>query len=428
MRPIVVVSPGAVPARDLPLGLRAAEEVLLLAPAGWSDLPVALLSSIGQVVRLPAEPTLTAKLLATCRAFRPSGVAVVSEQTMGFAIALATELGLPVLGNADPLTDKLAQRAALRAVDGTRSVPVDPDSDWAAVVEAVGSPLVLKPVEGRGSRSTFVVSSARQAQERAAAIWSLSPGERLAAEEFLRGRPSEPFGSFVSVESLVVNGRVTHFGVTGKLPQLAPFRETSHIFPAPLGAGERHQVEDLARDAVEAVGMRNGATHTEIKLTPEGPRVIEVNGRLGGYINEIYGRVLGVDVVELAVRASCGEDVRPPQPPKDGVYFQYSHQPPTGASRLLSTGGGRDVMKVRGVTRYDTLVRPGSVLPDDSRSLDLNLLCGAAEDYETMFDCLEDVHQRLFFSFMWQGNEVVLTGRDLAEQLTSDQALAVLLS
>lgn len=424
MRPIVIVTPGAVPARDLPLGLRAAEEVLLLAPAGWSELPLALLSSLGQVVALPAEPTLTPELLETCRTFAPTGVAVLSEHAIVFAVALAIELGLPVLGDAAPLTDKLAQRSALSGVDRTLSVPVESSSNAEAILAAVGAPLVLKPVAGRGSRSTFVVSDARELRARVDAILSRSPDERLAAEEFLRGRPSGRFGSFVSVESFVVDGRITHFGVTGKLPQLAPFRETSHIYPAPLDAEERHQVEVLARDAVAAVGVRNGATHTEIKLTSAGPRIIEINGRLGGYINELYGRVLGANVVEMAMRAACGEEVTPPEPPPDRVFYNYSHQPPHGATRLVDVVGMREARDVPGVVRYDALTRPGSELPDDSRSLDLNLVSGEADDFRAMFDQLDEVHDRLTFTFLRHGEEVALSGRELAGQQTSDELIA----
>lgn len=420
MRPMLIVSPAAVPARDLPLGLSGFEAAMLLAPAGWVDLPLALLSSLGTVVELPSDPEVTPEVLSRCRDFRPSGVTVVSDQTIPFAIALAEALELPILGQVAPLTDKVAQRDMLREVDATRCLPVSDTSDWDAVVAELGTPLVLKPVEGRGSRNTFVVTSAEEAREMTSSLWEEAPGEKLAAEEFLPGRVCGPFGSFISVESLVVDGRVTHFGVTGKLPQLAPFRETSHSFPAPLGEDERCQVEDLARHAIKAVGVRNGATHTEIKLTPYGPRVLEVNGRLGGYINEIYGRVPGVDVVDLAIRASCGQLVVPPEPDSDRVFFQYSHQPPRGATRLLDVSGVREVRKIEGVTRYDPLIRTGSVLPDDSRSWDLNLVCGDAGNYDAMLARLDEVHRCLVFRFLRHGEEVTLNGRELADQPTSE--------
>jgi len=102
-------------------------------------------------------------VLSRCRDFRPSGVTVVSDQTIPFAIALAEALELPILGQVAPLTDKVAQRDMLREVDATRCLPVFDTSDWDAVVAELGTPLVLKPVEGRGSRNTFVVTSAEEA-------------------------------------------------------------------------------------------------------------------------------------------------------------------------------------------------------------------------------------------------------------------------
>ncbi len=423
LRPIILASPGAVPARDLPLGLAAFTDVLLIAPTGWQDVPSSLLQSLGKLTMVPATEPPSASLLDECRRFRPDGVTTLSEETMPLAVQLARELDLPVLSDLETVTDKLAQRHALRDLEATRSFAVDAFSDWDAIVRETGLPMVVKPVRGNGSRSTFLARSVAEGREVTSAIWARSPGQLLAAEEFLPSRPSGPYGSFVSVESFVVGGRVSHFGVTGKLPQLAPFRETSHFYPSTLEPQERRQVEELARKAVEAVGVQNGATHTEIKLTPTGPRVIEVNARLGGYIHEIYGRVLGVNVVDLAVRASCGQTVEFPEPSRDVVFYQYSHQPPAIASRLIDVKGTREVRRSPGITRYDVLVRPGSDLPDDSRSFDLDLLCGQTDSHEAMLAQLDEAHSRLTFHFERGDAAVDFTGRELARQKTSDQAL-----
>jgi hypothetical protein len=50
----------------------------------------------------------------------------------------------------------------------------------------------------------------------------------------------------------------------------------------PPGAPEVTGLVDYARQVAEAVGIRNGASHTEVMLTAAGPRLIEIAARLSG--------------------------------------------------------------------------------------------------------------------------------------------------
>ena len=52
-----------------------------------------------------------------------------------------------------------------------------------------------------------------------------------------------------------------------------------------------------------------GGSHTEVKLTPDGPRVIEVNGRLGGGIPEMLFQASGESIMRLSMRIALGERI-----------------------------------------------------------------------------------------------------------------------
>ena len=66
---------------------------------------------------------------------------------------------------------------------------------------------------------------------------------------------------------------------------------------------------DVARAAVEAVGIRNGPSYTQVRLGPDGPVVMEVAARLGGgHDAELCRAALGVDLNALAVEAALGSD------------------------------------------------------------------------------------------------------------------------
>jgi len=90
--------------------------------------------------------------------------------------------------------------------------------------------------------------------------------------------------------------------VTGRFPLAPPFRETGSFLPSDLGPADQDAVVALAGAASEAMQVLNGLLHTEIKMTPEGPRIVEINGRVGGGISGMIARLGGPSLHVWAVR------------------------------------------------------------------------------------------------------------------------------
>ena len=71
--------------------------------------------------------------------------------------------------------------------------------------------------------------------------------------------------------------------ITDKLTTGAPyFVEMGHNQPSLLPKNIQQQIEKVAKMAVKALGIQNGPSHTEIKVTSEGPKIVEIGARLGG--------------------------------------------------------------------------------------------------------------------------------------------------
>jgi biotin carboxylase len=253
--------------------------------------------------------------LATLADRAVAGVVTFSDRTLGWGAALSKALGCafhtPEL--AAVLTDKLRQRDRLRAGGVTIPRLVTPEraADIADAAAAVGYPCVIKPRRSFESRHTYCAAneaSARKAAHDAAAVWEGVGG--FIVEEMLRGDPriaGPHWGHYVSVESLVVDGQVHHLAVVGKLPFVEPFREAGHIFPSTLSPSTLAEVRQAATDAVAALGIRHGACQTEIMLSTDGPRIIEVNGRLGGFISKVIELATGVSLLQLTVATALGD-------------------------------------------------------------------------------------------------------------------------
>lgn len=308
---------------------------------------------------------------AELRRLEPAGITTFSEPQIRRTAALAARLGLryhtpEVAGR---LTDKWAQRERVRGagVDRVRSRLLTGPADLPAALRDVPLPGIVKPVHGAGSQDTYRVEDAAECAAVVEALFaSHAPGSRrFVLEELLVGDPDAvgpDWGDYVSVETLFVDGTAHHLAVTGRTRLAPPFRETGAFIPAPVGPELWAGAERLAERSGAALGVRDGFTHTEIKLTREGPRLLEVNGRLGGHVAGSLRRTMGVDAIALALQAALGAASPPAGGRYDCVAFEYFPAAPVEARRLVAVAGMDEVRRLPGVERVKLHVQPGTIM------------------------------------------------------------------
>lgn len=283
------------------------------------------------------------------RALSPDGITTFYDTGMEHVAAIAAELGLPFnsVQTARGLEDKLHQREALRAgglpTPAVALVPASGSEDeLVAWAQQLTYPLVLKPRRASGSWHTFLIESPQELIERLAPIRANS-SEELIVEGYLSDGPPLPAGfeaDYVSVETVACAGELIHLCTTGRLPLVKPLRETGFFIPSTLDPETTQAVLDVATAALQALGFEFGCAHTEIKLTAEGPQVIEVNGRVGGGVPEMLKLSTGVEIIKLSMRAALRMELGvDPMPTADRVAFRFFYQPPESATRLLALDG-----------------------------------------------------------------------------------------
>jgi biotin carboxylase len=287
---------------------------------------------------------------AAIEAERPGGILALADSSLPWTAEVAQRLRLPSVTPevAGRLTDKDAQRRALRSggvpVPGFWLVPeADDGKGWASLARAARFPAVLKPQRGEGGREVVPVTSLDEVRSIAAAGRRGAPHARLMLEEYLRDRPREDdraFGDVVSVESVVSGGRVSHLATTGRFPFAEPFRETGSFIPSALDEDEREAVLGVASAAIAALDITVGCQHTEIKLTPDGPRVIEVNGRVGAGVPDMLAAVTDIDLLAIAMRIALGDElVFDEMPHCAQVVYVLLAQAPVWMRRITAVDG-----------------------------------------------------------------------------------------
>ncbi|WP_169789822.1 ATP-grasp domain-containing protein [Actinoplanes subtropicus] len=328
-----------------------------------------------------------------------AGIVTFSEAQIRRTADIARHAGLSYLSPsaAVAVTDKYVQRTLLRqaGVPGPRFHALSGPADLPAALTEVGLPAVLKPRAGAGSAYTCRVDSLSEASGR---LSEFPPGE-FVLEDMLPGDPSvagSGFGDYVSVESVIVAGRVRHVEVTGKFPLAPPFRETGYVVPSTLSALWRHAVLEAAEAAVRALGVTVGVTHVEVKLTPNGPRVIEVNGRLGGYVADLVRRARGIDLVRLSLSACLGHPVYVPEPVYRRCAFQYFLTAPMDAGVLRRLDGVEQLSRRPGIQHVEVFRQAGDRLDWRRGTLGyLGIVYGSATDHAGVLNLIATIDETL---------------------------------
>jgi hypothetical protein len=238
----------------------------------------------------------------------------------------------------------------------------------------------------------------------------------MVLEELLVGVDQGRHGDYCSVESVTSGGVTTHLPVLSKFRLIEPFRETGHFWPSHLDETTQEQARAVTTAALRAIGFHDGVSHTELKLTPDGPRVIEVNGRLGGFINELFAHSGGPDLVVAAATVALGQ--QPALGFGDGLplVFIFTQLAPPNAVALLGVEGRDAVRALNGVLAHRLLIAPGANLIPGVQTQELDCLIATADDHEKMYALLKAVATRLTFGFRLrdaEGPEVWLPGTEL---------------
>lgn len=251
-------------------------------------------------------------LLEECRRLARTGglaaVATSSEYYAEMTARIACRLGLqgPPLKAVRACRDKHRQRDILRAARCAVPAFSSATSVKSALAAArcVGLPAIVKPVSGSGSVGVRMCTTLDEVASHAKALLDQRRNERGQTLPHKILVESIAQGPEYSVEAL--SNRVV--GITKKyLGPLPNFVEVGHDYPAELSAPNRTGLERAALSAVNALGVVWGPVHIELRLTEQGPRIIEVNPRLaGGYIPELVRLASGVDLIAQTIRAVTG--------------------------------------------------------------------------------------------------------------------------
>ena len=138
-------------------------------------------------------------------------------------------------------------------------------------------PVIVKPVDRSGSRGITKLDNSEGLKEAISRAKEQGFEKCALVEEFAEGEE-------YSVEFVSWHGEHEFLAMTKKYTTGAPmFIETGHMEPAPVGSDVLEKVKRIVTHALSSLGIENGASHSELKISKAGDiKLIEIGGRMGG--------------------------------------------------------------------------------------------------------------------------------------------------
>ena len=287
-----------------------------------------------------------------------------------------------------------------------------------AAAERVGYPCVVKPLELAGSKGVIRADDDHQLLAAVGRLKHIlmgdlhradarptSDGERHTAANTLE-IDDVPFlierfvdGPEVALEGILRDGKLDVLALFDKPDPLdGPFfEETIYVTPSRLSGDAQRQIHLRTQQATQALGLTEGPVHAELRNTPDGPVIIEVNARsIGGKCSSVLKFGTGWSLEELIIcqALDAGASLPPRQEQPAGVMMI----PTPSAGILREVRGLADAEEVTGIESVEITAHPGQVLiPLPEGSVYLGFIFARAATVDQVESALRAAHARLEF-------------------------------
>lgn len=248
------------------------------------------------------------EILEECKKIMPDAVASIGSDLANITVQyLAARLGLCTNSDRCILysTNKFEMRRALvrnhisaplfTVVDNKRSIQLPWDMTY---------PIIVKPTDRSGSRAITKVFGEEELEGAVEAAIFHSFEKKAILEEYIDGEE-------YSCEGISYNGQHTFLALTRKYTTGAPhFIETGHVEPAGLPPELEARVFHELGMALDALEIRNGASHSEFRINSrQEVKIIEIGSRMGGDCigSHLVPLSTGQDYLKMVIQTALGE-------------------------------------------------------------------------------------------------------------------------
>ena len=249
------------------------------------------------------------QILEKCKEINPVGVCSIASDLASITVNyVAEKLNLPC--NPTSITEQCTNKYEMRKrfklmgvkTPGFKKV-TENESTWD--ISDLKFPLIVKPTDRSGSRGITKITSNEELEKAIKYATKDSFEKSAIIEEYIEGNE-------YSCECISYNGKHYFLAFTKKYTTGAPnFIETGHEEPSDIPLNRQDEIRNNIFKALDALSIKNGASHTEFKFDEKNDfGIIEIGARMGGdYIGSDLVRIsTGYDFVKMVIDVAVGKE------------------------------------------------------------------------------------------------------------------------
>lgn len=263
------------------------------------------------------------QILSICREKQIDGICTIASDVAAPTVAyVAEKMGL--VGNSYEVALRANNKFLMRQAFSAQGIPCPVYQKITSFEQLdlrnLHFPIIVKPTDRSGSLGIAKVERLEDLLTAVETARDCSFKHEAIVEEFIEGRE-------ISVEFISYHGIHYPLQITDKVTTGAPnFVELEHHQPADFTKEQYAQIYDLTKKALDALGVTNGASHSEYKITEEGKiYVMEIGARMGGDFigSDLVQLSTGYDFLKGVIDVALGRFEEPVfgEPHHAGVYF-----------------------------------------------------------------------------------------------------------
>ncbi len=335
----------------------------------------------------------------------------VDDDTTLLATTASEALGLPhnPVDSAKATRNKYFLRQTL-ATNGV-SVPAyqrfSIEDDPAEIAAKLGTdtqvdfPCIIKPLSLSASRGVIKADAPAEFieafQRTAKLLRTLQestdpPTPYLLVENYIPGIE-------VALEGILLDGELKTLALFDKPDPLEGpfFEETLYVTPSRLSVEVQDALHRATAEAADALGLRHGPIHAELRYNDKGAHLIEIAARtIGGLCARTLRFGTGMSLEELVIRHAIGLQVEELQREKRAAGVMMIPVPKAGI--LGEVRGKTAAHCVDGIVEVNiTIPIGGEVVPLPEGARYLGFIFARAETPEAVESALREAHRQLEF-------------------------------
>lgn len=267
----------------------------------------------------------------------------------------------------------------------------------------IGFPVVVKPLNAAGSCSVMQINTLDELEKKV--DYALEHRGQMPVNDHRKDTTEDYWiveeyldGIEISVECCTFDSKTTVVAIHDKYCDVCEpyFIEKTFVTPPFRFSAEKiNEIEKMAKDILKAIGYDYGISHIEMKITSKGPKLIEVNARLGGgLVLESVIRSTGINLLEVLFNIRLGREPDLRIDVRDNTAFTMI---PVEEGKVIKIEGFEEARKVSFIDLAVPFLEENEIVKARQANYG-GFILAKGNNFNNLLDALDTAEKKIHFT------------------------------